>query len=204
MTKNFKVGSTAVALVIVAGLIGLYSYLNSKIGDLEREKLRLEREIVTMDAEKDSILGLGAYVITDTLWGDSIPVPYAVHDTLPPITIYVPIPWVRGHITIDTFKTFGPDYDPLSVKITGKFHFPEQEPDTNWLKIVPSFKKAPYVPPDIKTYPTKSIGFVMAFNSNSELMGLAEFRYKRFSVYGGYSIPGKYYLTGMGLRLIGW
>lgn len=145
MGKSLKIGSAVGIIAAIVGLIFYFNHLNSEIGKLKAEKKQLDRQIVTINADKDSLLGLGTYIITDTLW-DSIPAPYPVHDTLPPNTVYIPWPRIRGHITIDTFKTFGPDYDPLSVKITGKFHFPEQEPDTNWLKIVPSFKKAPYVP----------------------------------------------------------
>ena len=200
MGNGFKIGSAAVALVIVAGLIGLYSYLNSKIDDLEREKLRLERQIVTIDAEKDSLLGLGEYVITDTLW-DSIPVPYPVHDTLPPDTFFVPWPRIRGHITIDTFKTFGPDYDPLSVKVTGKFYFPEQKPDTNWLKIVPSFRSAPNLP---VTRSQKSVGiglnYLRAFNQH-DYFGVSV-RYKRFTVIGSYDPWRKSLIAGLNYEIL--
>ena len=200
MTNGFKIGSAAVALVIVAGLIGLYSYLNSKIGDLEREKLRLERQIVTIDAEKDSLLGLGTYTITDTLW-DSIPAPPAVHDTLPPNTVYVPWPRIRGHITIDTFKTFGPDYDPLFVRVTGKFFFPEQEPDTNWLKIVPSFKDVPIMPVT-KSWKSVGIGlnYLRSFNQY-DYFG-ATVRYKRFTVVGSYDPWRKSLIAGVNLNIL--
>lgn len=199
MTKNFKIGS-AISIVGIVGLVGFYVYLNSKINGLEREKIQLQREIVTIEAENDSLLGLGVYIISDTLW-DSIPVPYPVHDTLPPDTHYVRIPRYRGSITIDTSKTFGQDYDPLSIKVTGKFYFPEQEPDTNWLKIVPSFKDAPYVP---VTRCQKSVGiglnYLRAFNQH-DYFG-ASVRYKRFTVVGSYDPWRKSLISGISIELL--
>ncbi len=200
MTKSFKIGG-AISVVGIVALVGLYLYLNSKIANLEREKLQLEREIVTQNAENDSLLGLGTYVITDTIWGDSFSVPYPVHDTLPPDTHYVRIPRYRGYITIDTSKTFGPGYDPLSIEVTGKFYFPEQEPDTNWLKIVPRFFNGPIMP---VTKSRKSVGiglnYSRSFNSG-DFLGL-NVRYKRFTVVGSYDPWQKSLISGLNYEIL--
>lgn len=209
MTKSFKIGSAVAALAIVAGLIFFFSRLQSQVSSKDDEIQRLTAEKTYMawqwsiDKDKlDTLKNVGEYIDTDTLWRTRIRI-----DTLPGEidTVYEFIGDIKGVIRIDTGKAFGPGPDSLKIQVEGRLYYPEEFADRSWLLIYrePGSGKPPDLPPS-KSCPTKSIGIMMAFNSNSELMGLAKFQYKRFSVYGGYSIPGKYYLTGMGLRLIKW
>lgn len=205
MTKYLKIGSAAAAIVIVAGLIffvsGLYKQIISKDADirlLEKEIIYQAYQASIDKARIDTIEGVGTYTeivdtteITDTL--------YLEPGEVGPVYI----PRISGFITLNTARLINWGSDSLSIRVKGRVYYPARDSLKSWLLIYPESGKPPERPIP-KPCPNKSIGVMMAFNSNSELIALSKFRYKRFSVYGGYSIPGKYYLMGMGLRLMEW
>lgn len=185
MKKLLKSPPAWIAFILAGAVALLFWRLDEAKGvydDLLQENVNLSWEITTLKAEKDSIIGLGEYSKPDTVWGDSIlvPYPYAVHDTLPPDSVWLPFPRIRGNVSFDTTVSFGEDKNPLSVRVRGKFFFPEQPPDTNWAQVLPKWGKPPVSPVTSRTR-NWSLGLNFSgFSQGWAGLGLTG-RYKRVS-----------------------
>lgn len=175
---------------VLLGLITLSLFLAWKWIDAKaiadkylQDNSDLSWEVTTLKAEKDSIIGLGEYSIPDTIWGDSIliPVPYSVHDTLPPDSIWLPFPRLRGKISFDITKIFGED-SSLSIQVKGKFFWPERPPDTNFVQIIPDWRKPPVTPLTARTPRKWGVGLGLLGSSTGGLFPGASIRRNRTSV----------------------
>lgn len=130
-----------ISSISLIGLVGLIAYLFIRIEGYKDAKVdqaqELHRVNWLLDAKEKENVELrefGEYSIPDTVW-DSIPIPYPIHDTLPPDTFYAQIPRIWGHFEIDTVVGLGLKANPLYVRVEGEVYYPEKYSGLNWLKI---------------------------------------------------------------------
>lgn len=184
MTKNFKIGST-VSIVGIVALVGLYAYLNSKVGNLEREKNRLEWLLAAKEAENDTIRVIAEYTEIDTVWRTRVRTRI---DTLSGKvdTVYEDIADIRGVIEIDTTKQLGPESNPMAIRVWGRFYYPEEYGHQNRLLIHPIISERPPYKPLTPRQKSWSVGLNYSRSfSQGDFLGVSV-RYKRFTVAPAY------------------
>jgi hypothetical protein len=138
---------------------------------------------------------------TDTLWVpgvyrvDSIPIYYPIIHNAAGRVDTIACPEVSGSIGIDTFKTFGPESNPLSVKVRGRFYWPQKYSSLNWLQIMPEYAKnnAIQVPQPFKI-PILAVGLGAFAQSNGEAGPCAQIGYNRLNGFIGYGMPSKHWI----------
>lgn len=184
--------------IVIAGLI---AFLWTGNQSLKAKIEALRWKLITAEAKIDTAWIDAEYSPPDTVWGDSIlvPVPYPVHDTLAPDSIWLPFPRIKGSAYFNTTKYFGED-SSLSVQVEGKFFFPERLPDTNWLLIVPEFGKPPVMPPKQRARDL-GIGITMGFSTQPRPFIGVQGRFKSMSVAVMRQIPENQYYLGIGYEL---
>ena len=188
----------------IVGLVALIAFLFWRVDKLKDEKLAetqrvydLEWQIVSRDAVKDTIWGVGQYLPPETTW---------VTQVNPTDTVSIPerIPIIHGVISIDTTRQFGPAANPLSVHVSGQIHYPEEYSHKNWLTIVPTWGKPPQMPQDRRSGLGLTIGLVF-LTSTHQGDGIGAgggfVTYKRFTVAGLRDIQGKtwHFAVGVGV-----
>lgn len=168
MTNGLKIGS-------MVAIIGLIAYLFIRIEGYKNANAKLHQDIngvnwllEAKEKENDILREFGEYAIPDTVW-DSIPIPYPVHDTLPPDTFYAAIPRIWGHFEIDTVVGLGLRANPLYVRVEGEVYYPKKYESLNWLKVyqdsLDSWNPPPLPQKDYKV-PRYGIGLGIAFKTS--------------------------------------
>lgn len=163
MAKYLKIGSVGIAFMLAGAVVLLYWQVNN----LKSEKAALEWELVTVEAETDTIFITGEYAV-DTLWRT---ITRTITDTLSGKidTVYEDIPVISGDISFDTTIVFGEDFNPLSITASGRFWYPEEFSYCNWLLIVPEFGKPPYLPVTPRTPRRWGIGLGLLGSSTGAI-----------------------------------
>ena len=167
--------------IVALAVIGLIVFLWTSNRSLKAEIEALGWELITAEAKTDTMFVDAQYSPPDTVWRTDI---WTEYDTISGQvdTIYEDIPGpLTGNISFDTTKVFGGDFNPLSIRVSGRFYYPEEFSHRNWLLIVPEFGKPPVVAPKRSR---KSIGFGLACAVSSRqeaYLGLSG-RFKRTSV----------------------
>lgn len=177
-------------ILAVGAMIGLVAYLCWRIDKLKDDRLARDRQIQDLEwklslsrADLDSIKGLGQYSKPETLWRTRT---VTRIDTVSGQvdTVYENIPDIRGEINFDTTKQFGPLANPLSVRVYGRFYYPEEFSHLNRLLIVPAFTETPYKPQGAPIRGSCGIGLACAFPLDSAPYPGFVVRYKRLSLFG--------------------
>lgn len=191
--------------LIVWLFIRIEGYKDAKV-DQARELYRVNWLLEAKEKENVKLREFGEYAIPDTVW-DSIPIPYPVHDTLPPDTFYAQIPRVWGHFEIDTVVGLGLKANPLYVRVEGEVYYPKEYESMNWLKVYQDsldIWNPPVMPPDRSQAKRWGLGlsYLRSFSSANagDYFG-GSVRYKRFTVVGSYDPWRKSLISGISYEL---
>ena len=213
MTK-FK----TISSIGLVGFLGLIVYLFWQIDNLKdvrsdqaQELHRVHWLLDAKERENDVLRDFGKYSIPDTAW-DSIPIPYPVHDTLPPDTFYAQIPKIWGYFKIDTVVGLGLKTNPLYVRVKGRVYHPEEYSGLNWLKVYQDSLdswEAPYLPSEPSQTKRWGLGlsYLRSFNRGSQSQQSDYFggsvRYKRITLTSSYDPWQKRAMALVGIEVLG-
>jgi len=190
------------------GLIALIAFLFWQVSNLKDDrsaKLQeindLQWQIATQKASLDTLRNIGEYSKLDTIWPKT-PSPIIIYrDSLKVDTIPGFIPNIRGVVSFDTTKYFGGSSNPLSVRVTGQIHYPDEFKDRNWLLIVPEWQKPP-ISPSKTGSDSYSLGvgiqFLTPLRADFSLQG----SFKRVYATGSHQIGGKGWGIGLGYEIL--
>lgn len=207
MKSSVQITSAVVLVGVIVWLfIRIEGYKDAK-SDQARELYRVNWLLEAKEKENDVLREFGEYSEPVTIW-DSIPVPYPVHDTLPPDTHYVQIPRIWGYFEIDTVVGLGLRTNPLYIRVKGRVYHPEKYHGLNWLKVyqdsLDSWNPA-ITPPEPSQAKRWGLGlcYLRSFSSAnpSDYFGVSV-RYKRFTVVGSYDPWQKSLISGISIELL--
>lgn len=168
----------------------MVAFLFWRIGELKDEQstklqeiYRLEWKLVTIEAEKDSIRGLGEYSVVDTIWLKKQP-KIIYRDSLQVDTVYEDILQISGQISFDTTQVFGED-SSLSIQVKGKFYYPDEFKWRNWIQVIPDWRKTPVMPATRQTSRKWGVGLGLLASSNGaySVGGTGRFNRTSLSIY---------------------
>lgn len=209
MGKSFTIGSAIALVGLIAWLfIRIEGYKDAK-NDQLRETNRLEWLLSAKEAENDSIKLMAEYSEPDTIW-DSIPVPYAVYDTVTgdSIMLYKKVPWAKlfGSVKFDTTVKIGPELDSLKIRVKGWLYYPKEYEYLNRLLIYPVMgPKTPYLPPERSQAKRWGLGlsYLRSFSgaNASDYFG-GSVRYKRLTFVSGYDPWRKSLISGLNYEIL--
>lgn len=172
----------------IIGLVGLLAYLFWQRGNQIQEINRLEWLLSAKQAEVDTLKVIAEYSVPETVIVSRIRL---VVDTLEgrTDTVYEDIPVISGSIEIDTTKEFGPESNPMAVRVWGRFWYPEEYSYRNRLLIYPIAGKSPYLPLTARSPKSWGLGLVYIRSATTTYSGDyvgASVRYKRLTFAGAY------------------
>lgn len=205
MANGLKIGS-AVAIV------GLIAFLFIRIDNLKdaqqvqtQEIYRLEWLLSAKEAEVETLKVIAQYSVPETVIVSRVRV---VTDTITARvdTLYEDIAAIYGSIEIDTTKEFGPDSNPLAVRVWGRFWYPEEYSHRNRMLIYPILaEKPPYLPVTPRSPDNWGIGLVyirsVNVTSGNDYFGVSV-RYSRLILASGYDPWAKSAIGGIGLEIL--
>ncbi len=204
-----KSGVQITSAVVLAGVIvwlfiRIEGYKDAK-SDQARELHRVNWLLEAKEKENVKLREFGEYSIPDTVW-DSIPMPYPVHDTLPPDTFYARIPRIWGYFEIDTVVGLGLKANPLYVRVEGRVYHPKEYETRNWLKVYQDSLDSWGLPP-LPPSPPKSrswgIGADVLMSSRGWSGAGLTFKYNRFSLGAGKYFGNRPWTFRVGYSIFG-
>lgn len=147
--KWLKTPTGAITAFIIILIVALGWTLNSRNGlkdevrQLKGKNVSLETDLAFERSKEDTVWMPGRYDI-DTLWRV-----YTRIDTVAGkiCTTTINCPDIKGSVSIDTTRQFGPKDNPFGIRVAAKFYWPEEYSYRNWMVIdVLGWKESPYLP----------------------------------------------------------